>query len=307
MVLLIATERIISALNAIPESSREDLDLPTSLDLHGPIAHDQLLRLSKHLKSDTEYDSSECGVSKDDPTILSALLRGTKVYIPPPPKKPEPVRVILYDIHTLPMKSQTNTPQSPEYLASKARLLAEAEKQAYQRLLNPTYKPNISYEDRHAAPNGEPYTEDALTPSLVLNIFLSVIITGFAVYWGLTSFGMPRILAYIFTSLTGPGNEKEGVGASDAVKILLSLLAALTVAVAESVLYVIYLGRVDEAKKVERAVREKKVDLGPLDEKDQEVSERVIGEKEEIWGKGVNGGMRRRVREKWEKENPQES
>lgn len=93
MVLLIATERIISALNAIPQSNREDLDLPTSLDLQGPIAHDQLLRLSKHLQNNTEYNPSECGVSKNDPTILSALLRGTKVYVPPPPKKPEPVRV----------------------------------------------------------------------------------------------------------------------------------------------------------------------------------------------------------------------
>lgn len=31
-----------------------------------------------------------------------------------------------------------------------------------------------------------------------------------------------------------------------------------------------------------------------------------LSRKEEIWGKGVNGGVRRRVREKWEKENGQE-
>ncbi|KAJ5703491.1 hypothetical protein N7493_011880 [Penicillium malachiteum] len=299
MVRLIATERILSALEAIPESKREELNLPSSLDLHGPIAHDQLLRISKHLQNDTEYNSADCGVSSTDPTILSALLRGTKVYVPPPPKKPEP---------------------SPEYLASKARLLAAAEKEAYQRLLNPTYKPNIESTDPYTNGQNEVIAEDTLTPSLVLNIFLSVIITGFAVYWALFSFGMPGILASIFTALTGPpvGLEgdiraaREAVGASDAVRVLLSLIAALSVAVAESFLYALYLGKVEKARKQERGLKEEKVVLGPVDEDQSEQTdvkpvESVISEKEEIWGKGVNGGVRRRVREKWEKEQNAQS
>jgi hypothetical protein len=90
MVLLKATDHILTALEAIPASRREKLELPATLELHGPIAHEQLLRLSKHLKQDAEYITSHS--NSQNPTILSYLLRGTKVYVPPPPKKPEPVR-----------------------------------------------------------------------------------------------------------------------------------------------------------------------------------------------------------------------
>jgi hypothetical protein len=195
--------------------------------------------------------------------------------------------------------------QSPEYLASKARLQALAERQAYERLLNPTYTPNADHADPHATnPDGTPYSEDTLTPSLVLNIFLSTLITGFAVYWGLTSFGMPRILASIFSAMIGPardGEARDAVGASEAVRVLLSFFAALSVAIAESVLYAVYLGKVVEARNKERKLKEKKVVIGPVEESNEGV---LVGEgeKEEIWGKGVNGGVRRRMREKWEKE-----
>ncbi|KAJ5933362.1 hypothetical protein N7454_005691 [Penicillium verhagenii] len=312
MVLLVATDRILAALEAVPISDRKDLELPTTLGLHGPIAHSQLLRLSKHLQNDAEYNATDRGISINSPTILSALLRGTKVYVPPPLRKPEPSpgrsphpkpkRIILIK-------------QTAEYLASKARLQALADKQAYQRLLNPTYTPNADHADPHATkPDGSPYSEDTLTPSLVLNIFLSTLITGFAVYWALTSFGMPGILASIFSSLTGPTVDwmepRDAVGASEAVRVLLSFFAALAVAIAESVLYAVYLGKVVEARTKERKLKEKKVVIGPVKGGDDgDDGEGVImgaaGEKEEIWGKGVNGGVRRRMREKWEKEQDQ--
>ncbi|KAJ5628831.1 hypothetical protein N7490_011059 [Penicillium lividum] len=287
MVLLITTDRILTALEAVPAARRIELDLPTSLDLHGPIAHSQLLRLSKHLQNDDEYNTTDRKISMNSPTILSGLLHGTKVYVPPPPKKPEP---------------------TPEYLASKARLQALAEKQAYERLLNPTYTPNPDHADPHAIKaDGSPYSEDTLTPSLVLNIFLSTLITGFAVYWALTSFSMPGILASIFSSWTGPSVEgmepRDAVGASEAVRVLLSFFAALAVAIAESVLYAVYLGKVNEARDKERKLKERKVVIGPVDGDDNDgVIVGTEGEKEEIWGKGVNGGVRRRMREKWEKE-----
>lgn len=100
---------------------------------------------------------------------------------------------------------------------------------------------------------------------------------------------------------------RDAVGASEAVRVLLSFFAALSVAVAESVLYAVYLGKVVEARNKERKLKEKKVVIGPV-EGDGESDEGVIvgeGEKEEIWGKGVNGGVRRRMREKWEKEQDQ--
>ena len=95
MVQLVATNRILAAWNAVPAERRPDLDLPTSLDLHGPIAHSQLLRLSKYLQNDPAYISSIASNEPKDPTCLSTLLRGTKVYIPPPQKSQN-----LYVFHT---------------------------------------------------------------------------------------------------------------------------------------------------------------------------------------------------------------
>lgn len=90
MVLLVVTPRILSALEAIPTSRRKDLNLPESLDLNA-ISHEQLIELSRYHKSlqKGNYDDHKA------PTTLNSLLRGTKVYVPPPPKKPEPVRCIL--------------------------------------------------------------------------------------------------------------------------------------------------------------------------------------------------------------------
>jgi hypothetical protein len=82
-------------------------------------------------------------------------------------------------------------------------------------------------------------------------------------------------------------------------------------------LYAAYSGKVERARVKERALRERKVFVGRVGEDGEgegegkwTKEEGVEGEgvsvggdgKEEIWGKGVNGGVRRRVREKWEKE-----
>lgn len=129
---------------------------------------------------------------------------------------------------------------------------------------------------------------------------------------------MPTILARTFSSWTGPGvrdgEEGGSGGASDAVRVLISFFAALAVAVAEAFLYGAYLEKVSRAKARERRIRERKVFVGRVEgEKEGEnvVVDGSVGvdvdEKEEIWGKGVNGGVRRRVREKWEKENAKEN
>lgn len=119
---------------------------------------------------------------------------------------------------------------------------------------------------------------------------------------------MPGILAQTFSSWTGPKAEgSKRQGASDAVKVLLSVFAALAVAVAESFLYAAYLGKLERARIAERKVKERKVFVatyGDDDRKDdgEELQVSVVDEKQEIWGKGVNGGVRRRVREKYERE-----
>lgn len=302
MVLLVTTDRILSAFETIPVSRRPELELPSTLELHGPIAHEQLLRLAKHLQNDIDTATQNHNI-KASPTILSSLLKGTKVYVPPPPEKPEPVRANTKNTHP---RNQTIliTTKSPEYLASKARLLAAQEQAAYNRLLNPTSTPSPDHLDPHTARESQLIAEDTMTPSLVINIFLSVLITGFSTYWALTMFTMPDILATTFASWTGPQIESGGSrsdgdgGASAAVKVLVSLFAALAVAVAESFLYAAYLGKVERARSKERRMKERKRVIGSVDE-DGRVVEQT--EEIEIWGKGVNGGARRRVREKWEK------
>ncbi|KAJ5551127.1 hypothetical protein N7461_005825 [Penicillium sp. DV-2018c] len=263
MVQLIATERIITALEAIPVQQREKLDLPATLEPQHPISHDQLIRLASHLQQNPALLPKD--QTTHTPTVLSSLLRGTKVYVPPPPKKPEP---------------------TPEYLASKARLLAAIEQESYNRLLNPNYQPNIH--DPYASQASGGLEEDTLTISLVTSIFISVLVSGFSVYAALTRFPAPAMMA------------------SEAVKVLLGLFAGVGVAVAESFLYWSYRGKVERARVKERRLRERKVVIGPVGKDgDGDGDEVEVGggveEKEEIWGKGVNGGVRRRVREKWEK------
>lgn len=136
----------------------------------------------------------------------------------------------------------------------------------------------------------------------MINIFLSVLITGFSVYWALTLFTMPEILATTFASWTGSQSPAEGGGgASAAVRVLLSLFAALAVAVAESFLYAAYLGKVERARKKERRMKEKKSFIGTVGGDAGDAGGGQEQGEVEIWGKGVNGGVRRRVREKWEK------
>lgn len=88
MVLLVTTTHIISALEAVPPSSRKELDLPDSLSINSPISHEQVIRLSHYFRNGGSSTSPDPNPDRS----LNSLLRGTKVYIPPPPKKPEPVR-----------------------------------------------------------------------------------------------------------------------------------------------------------------------------------------------------------------------
>lgn len=240
--------------------------------------------------------------------------------------------------------------QSPAYLAHKARLLAAAESDAYTRMFSPSplssshlnpsnskpLQPNIfdppnsklaALAHHHPATEDPNYT-DPLTPSLVLNIFLSVLITGFSVYWALTSFTTPEILiqgvsaAWRYTPPSEAARGRHGgSGVSDSVRVLFSLLVALGVGLTEVFIYGIYLGKIEKARGKEAKLREEKTVVGreevggkshreiPAEaqagaaaETDSNSGEVGSKEKDEdvIWGRGPNGGLRRRVREKWE-------
>ncbi|RDW72302.1 TMEM199/VMA12 family protein [Aspergillus mulundensis] len=307
MVRLTTTPTILSALEAIPPSTREELKLPPpeALTPGNPVSHDQIIRISRYFREHRNSKETDGDGQNDDSVdrSLDALLRGTKLYIPPPPPKPEP---------------------SPEYLALKARLLAAAEADEYTRMLSPptVTSPDPSFNsansklaalhDSHNDPSAEdPNYTDPLTPSLVLNIFLSVVITGFSVYWALTSFATPEMLtariSASWSSASVRGSTGGGLGASEPVRVLLSLFAALAVGVAEVLIYAIYLGKIESARGKEGKRKEKKVVIGSEEVRgrNNELREgtevKVDGEdKEVIWGRGPNGGLRRRVREKWE-------
>lgn len=332
MVLLVVTSHIISAIEAVPTSRRKDLNLPESLDVNAAISHEQLIELSRYLKSSLKGDNDEGKI----PTTLNSLLRGTKVYVPPPPKKPEPVRCNPTYSSSAKLSSRPEVEstdksyeQSPEYLAQKARLLAAVEADAYNRLITPssrTTQPTVfsSSTPMLAAlhdPSNTDAASDTLTPSLVLNIFLSVLLTGFSVYWALSKFATPDLLTAIVAGLWQSNQHPLNIrGVSEPVRVLLSLAVALIVGVAEVVIYAIYLGKVEQARTRETKLKERKMvvdsdqvgggeqQVGDKDTDEQKDSSAPVDvssgrqEEEKIWGRGANGGIRRRVREKWEEQ-----
>lgn len=93
MVLLAMTSRILSTLQSLPASCRQELDLPSEPALDAPISHEQLIRLARHFRENRGTKIHTISQDEDDKT-LNALLRGTRIYVPPPPKKPEPVSSI---------------------------------------------------------------------------------------------------------------------------------------------------------------------------------------------------------------------
>lgn len=143
-----------------------------------------------------------------------------------------------------------------------------------------------AYEERRALLGQDPDEEkDDVTPSLVLNMLLSVVMCAGAAFY-LTKWWP-----------------------NDGVRVLVSLATGIVVGIAEVTVYSGYLRKVDESRKKERKKKEKKEVIGeyngPEDAVDAWGSKEdgtPVGEKTEIWGRGVNGGVRRRVREKWEKE-----
>lgn len=157
------------------------------------------------------------------------------------------------------------------YLALKARLLAQEEQREYAAMVNKSQ--GIDHEVEHA--------EDNIPVSLPFNILVSVLCCGGAVFY-----------------MTRYWNNAG-------LRVLLALGVGVVVGVAEVVVYSGYLRKVKEARREERAKVERRevVLVGGGEEKAvRDLRVRGKREKEEIWGRGVNGGMRRRVRENWEKE-----
>lgn len=253
MVLLTTTPRILSAISNLLElplqvssTSKTGHNIPptpsalSSLprSLDEPISHSSLVNLSQTLLSALPTSGSKY--------TLNSLLQGTQVYVPPPPPKAKPTK---------------------EYLALKAKLLKEQEQREYDRLLQKSH-PGV--------PDDE--SEDDVTPSLVLNILLSVLLCGFAAFW-----------ATRYWSNQG-------------LRVLLGMTAGLVVGVAEVVVYAAYLRKAKDARAKEARKKEVKITAEGEPGRPRYRLRSAGIEQDIIWGKGANGGIRRRVREQWEKE-----
>lgn len=181
---------------------------------------------------------------------LNALLHGANVYVAPSPAKPEP---------------------SPQYVALMAGLRKEQENREYAALVS---KQAVEQADLEADGG-----KDDISPSLVLNILLSVVMCASAMLY-LTRWWH-----------------------NDGVRVLVSLGTGLVVGIAEVTVYAAYLRNVRVSREKERAKREKKQFIAEFRGDEPGIPlDHIVDEKEEIWGRGKHGGMRRRVREKWEKE-----
>ncbi len=251
MVLLTTTPTILDAISALPCDFSIPLDsLPTTTG--SPISHSALITLSRCLPQ-----SSPC-------YTLNNLLRGTKPYIAPSPPKPEP---------------------SDEYKALMARLRADQERKEYRAMVaKQEAESQQALSGKTSADGDEAEEKDDISPSLVLNILLSVVMCA-AVAFHLTRWWP-----------------------NDGVRVLVSLATAIVVGVAEVTVYAAYLRKVDESRRLERRKTEKKVLIGEFTDHADAIDAwggtdgEIHGEKTEIWGKGMHGGMRRRVRDKWEKQ-----
>jgi len=151
-----------------------------------------------------------------------------------------------------------------------ARLRKDQEKRGYAAL--------VSKQAAEQADVDADGGNDDISPSLVLNILLSVAMCAAAMLY-LTRWWH-----------------------NDGVRVLVSLGTGLVVGVAEVTVYAAYLRNVRVSREKERAKREKKQFIAEFRGDEPGIPlDHIVDGKEEIWGRGKHGGMRRRVRERWER------
>jgi hypothetical protein len=134
MVLLTMTPSIVEGLQALDEHAGQGLaTLPAQGDgqpslenpaVGNPVSHSQIVGLWNTLKGTVPGEWS-----------LEMLLKGSKVYVPPPPPKAEPVSWIV--LKKQPGAVMLISSKSDEYKALMARLRREQEQREYERMTNP--------------------------------------------------------------------------------------------------------------------------------------------------------------------------
>ncbi|KAL5354252.1 hypothetical protein ACLOAV_000340 [Pseudogymnoascus australis] len=223
-----------------------------------PISHHQIVALSRQLKS---INATPCH--------LDALLRGSHVYIPPPPPKPT---------------------QTPEYKTLMARLRRDAEEREYVRLTKPapaseTYSRNLpATSPAFAFASTEAYIEaspdDEITYddvnrqlTLILNVLISIIACSAALWMVSKWWSTPARLA-------------------------LSFAGSLIVAVAEVGVYFGYIRKVKESVMEEKAVKEVRelVDTWVANPSDNSRSQAEVGKETTLLKGRDNEAVRRRMK-----------
>ncbi|ORY01343.1 endoplasmic reticulum-based factor for assembly of V-ATPase-domain-containing protein [Clohesyomyces aquaticus] len=231
MVLLAATPAMVRAVDKARGLARDEfakLQLPsepslTELRAGDPISHGQLIDVSKTLKQHAASLESEGeGAAVPGSYRLDSLLRGSRVYIPPPPPKKEP---------------------TPEYKALMARLRRDEEARTYERMLNPPRatesfgqrfpasplaRQNPTRVDLAQDDDEVSYEEVHRQIILIINVIVSIVACSVFIWVAARHWSAPKRLGL---SMSGSG----------------------IVAIAEVVIYSGYVRRVKEAK-----VREKK-------------------------------------------------
>lgn len=262
MVLLTITPSIVEGLMSLPdrpEEEREDDATETQTEpqlaepaVGKPISHGQIVGLWKSLKSSEQSPSYS----------LEHLLSGSHVYVAPPPPKPEPVR--LTPGYTTSLLYLTY-PQTPEYKALMARLRRDEETRAYQRMVNP---PHVeSFYDRFPHASARAFA--------AVNQPISAADTGDDDDQGGTYEDIQRQVLLIFNflvSILGVAGTLWVLARwwSLPARLFLSMGGGIAVGIAEVSVYSIYVWKMGDAKKRQKAVKEVKEVVGTwVDAKEQ--------------------------------------
>jgi len=200
-----------------------------------PITHGQLIEVVRTLNK----RHGETQNSTDHAIGLEDVLKGSKVYVPPPKSKAEP---------------------TPEYVALMKRLRQEEEKRAYERMINPpapaetsskrfpgasTYGAAASVKSPIAVDDDETTYQDINRQmTLIINVLVTIIASSVTIWIAARYWSTPQRLA-------------------------LSMCGSVIIAVAEVGIYMGYIYRVKDAKTEERRRKEAKevVDTWVIDGK----------------------------------------
>jgi len=205
--------------HAIPQKPEEPSLAEPAVD--DPVTHGQLIAIAHFLQERGQKLPDLPTACKTEPARLDLLLKGSKIYTPPPKPKPE---------------------SSSEYVALMARLRGEEEERAYERMINPPL-PVETYSQRF--PSASPafaikdeedevmYADVNRQLALIINVLVSIIACSIAIWIAARHWSVPQRLAL---SMTGSG----------------------LVAAAEIVIFSGYIRRVGEAKAQESAKVETK-------------------------------------------------